>query len=828
MGAAEKLCDYKTVSSFIPLNELDVDKCNELAQKSALRQYKPGERIFKLQADNNHRFYLVAGTIEVIQNGKRTNMKAGSKAALTELSALENKHTLITSKTPTSILVVNNDLLDLLLNWDNKTGYEVDEINSDQDNDWAQAILQNQTLLQLSPNNIQAIMACIEPMQVKTGQVIINQGDDDHYYYIISKGKCRVTHKAKPKGKEKLLAELGEGDAFGEEALISETKRNATITMSENGLLLRLSREDFSQFLKSKMVKYVSVDQAQEYVKKGAQWIDVRSPEEHVKNGLGLNMPLTSARIMAQELKDSRPYLLYCNDASKSSAAAFLLRQQGLEVYVLNGGLQKNNILNNVQDREERNNNLYYLTPSAKSEQNENKEDLLREKISSLESEIKSLKNAAHNELDELNLAHTKAIESLHTTHKKELSNYSSLNKELKLQLKQQKSQIITLEKILAETEKEHKSLAKQIKESEKQHQTQSKLINDKELQVDTLNTTVSNLEDKLETEKTAHQKIKSELTNQLTSQENTINTLHSTQLDLEKQITQANEQTKELNHKLDNAKNDCEKLTNEKEIYTQKLTSQESIIQDLNEQLELHRQTMDDSSELNDNLKSQLESALEANNQKDETIKQQNDNILDLNEKQLAANKQAQQAHTDLEEKLGQIQSQLEQEQADKNCLISENNDLKTSLEMHETSLQEVTKQHQQEKDLLICDYENKLAEKISNDTESETLKQENAELSNRLNSLSQDKETAYTLIDELKERNQQQQEEIDRLNTTQAAIQKKLAKNKESHQKLSKLESTIQALQTELDQTRQRASLAEQTAELLEFQLNRQQESV
>jgi len=48
-------------------------------------------------------------------------------------------------------------------------------------------------------------------------------------------------------GTELTLATIGEGDAFGEEALLSEAKRNANIVMTTGGTLMRLSKEDFNE-----------------------------------------------------------------------------------------------------------------------------------------------------------------------------------------------------------------------------------------------------------------------------------------------------------------------------------------------------------------------------------------------------------------------------------------------------------------------------------------------------------------------------------------------------------------------------------------------------
>ena len=71
-----------------------------------------------------------------------------------------------------------------------------------------------------------------------------------------------------------LLAELKQGRAFGEDALISEAKRNATVTMKTDGRLLRLNKTDFIELLKAPLITQVDMEEAQQKVAEGAVWID--------------------------------------------------------------------------------------------------------------------------------------------------------------------------------------------------------------------------------------------------------------------------------------------------------------------------------------------------------------------------------------------------------------------------------------------------------------------------------------------------------------------------------------------------------------------------
>ena len=181
----------------------------------------------------------------------------------------------------------------------------------------------------------------MQEVPVKAGETIIRQGDDGDYYYIIKNGKCKVTRSSKT-NTELTLATLSNGDAFGEEALLSEAKRNANIIMLTDGVLMRLAKEDFNALLKEPMLSWVTRAEADILVAGGdAQWIDVRLESEHKNNGIpgSINIPLFMLRMKAESLDPAKQYILYCDTGRRSSAAAFLLSERGLRACCLKGGL---------------------------------------------------------------------------------------------------------------------------------------------------------------------------------------------------------------------------------------------------------------------------------------------------------------------------------------------------------------------------------------------------------------------------------------------------------------------------------------------------------
>jgi rhodanese-related sulfurtransferase len=202
-------------------------------------------------------------------------------------------------------------------------------------------LLQTNAFQRIPPANIQAIFQRLQRVPCKQAEVIIKQGDEGDYFYIIVQGKCAVTRET-PLSREGIkLAELNVGDTFGEEALIAEAKRNATVTMVSDGVLMRLNKQDFRELMNEPLLQWVTPEQAAKVIVRGGRWLDVRLPSEHQNLGIegAVNVPLYLIRLKLSTLDRSKPYIVYCDTGRRSSAAAFILVERGFEVYVLRGGL---------------------------------------------------------------------------------------------------------------------------------------------------------------------------------------------------------------------------------------------------------------------------------------------------------------------------------------------------------------------------------------------------------------------------------------------------------------------------------------------------------
>lgn len=195
----------------------------------------------------------------------------------------------------------------------------------------------------LARETIAEICAHMEMVPFSKGAQVIRQGDEGDYHYLLTEGAAQVTRCASATAKPVVLAELKPGASFGEEALISMAKRNATVTMTTDGQVLRLSKEHFNTLVKEPQLQWLFWPDAQALLAQGAKLIDVRPAEEFLRGSLpdAMSIPILDLRSRLKDLDKAAMHVCVCQNSRLSAAAAFLLKQNGFQAAVLRGGLQR-------------------------------------------------------------------------------------------------------------------------------------------------------------------------------------------------------------------------------------------------------------------------------------------------------------------------------------------------------------------------------------------------------------------------------------------------------------------------------------------------------
>ena len=339
MKATAKTIDNKLFKSFTPLSSLDDHTLEKLAQHATVQRVKSGNFLFERGDSKSQTLFLLEGEIELCSPVFPTQkISADSEAGRYPLAHSFPRQFTAVTVTDVRVLALPLDILEVI-QLDAAKGKRSSA--GAQTDAWKTQWLNSPMLRNLPDANKEALLAKMEEIRVQAGQVIIHQEEPADSYFVIKKGRCSVSRRPAPGARDVKLAELTEGQGFGEEALITNVARNASVTMLNDGTLLRLSKQDFIALLARPLLHHLPFQNAIELVEQGAVLIDVRAPEEFEIDGLigSLNMPLPVLRLKANRLHRDCTYIVYSNTGHFSSVAAFLLIQQGLKAYVLLGGL---------------------------------------------------------------------------------------------------------------------------------------------------------------------------------------------------------------------------------------------------------------------------------------------------------------------------------------------------------------------------------------------------------------------------------------------------------------------------------------------------------
>ncbi len=110
-------------------------------------------------------------------------------------------------------------------------------------------ILQRSSFFRFLPeDHYERLRALLREERFAFGDVIVKQGDEADALYVLTSGRARVVRDGNDGG-EMALASLRPGDEFGEQALLGDGTRNATVRCSTEVEVLRLDRKDFLPLL---------------------------------------------------------------------------------------------------------------------------------------------------------------------------------------------------------------------------------------------------------------------------------------------------------------------------------------------------------------------------------------------------------------------------------------------------------------------------------------------------------------------------------------------------------------------------------------------------
>ncbi|XP_067828447.1 cGMP-dependent protein kinase 2 isoform X1 [Heptranchias perlo] len=223
------------------LKKLEAQHVREMVECMYERTYRQTDLVIQEGEPGNHLYVLADGILEVMQNGKLLGqMRPGT--AFGELAILYNCKRTATVKAVTTswIWVLDRQVFQSIMM----------ETAQARNTKYFKFLSSVSLLKGLPEEKLSKIVDCLEIDYYDKGDYIIREGEQGNTFFIIAKGKVRVTQTREGDEDPQEIKRLGPGEYFGEKALISEDVRSANIIADDDDTqCLVIDRDVFNQMV---------------------------------------------------------------------------------------------------------------------------------------------------------------------------------------------------------------------------------------------------------------------------------------------------------------------------------------------------------------------------------------------------------------------------------------------------------------------------------------------------------------------------------------------------------------------------------------------------
>ena len=325
-----------------PFNQLSEDRLTEVLNVVRLIEMRPGELFQVRGGQDNDYLFVIEGRIDLISPGEIRSAIDSSVTSQRPLMLPQAPSAVtVLAREPAIVCHADRQVLDDIISWEAILN---DPADIDESVRERMEMVRNSLVFRRLPwEAVEAAFQRMKRVQAPAGKTVVREGEQGDAFYIITSGRAEVWQNDMITDEPRKIAEIGEGDAFGCEALISGKKRAETVTMLEDGMLLTLGKEDFDWLISKQMIKSVNAKVARTMMETGYQFIDVRYREEYEYNHIpgALLIPLFELRKNVPQLDRNQRYIIYCQSGSRSSVAALRMTQAGFDVQTLEGGIRE-------------------------------------------------------------------------------------------------------------------------------------------------------------------------------------------------------------------------------------------------------------------------------------------------------------------------------------------------------------------------------------------------------------------------------------------------------------------------------------------------------
>jgi CRP-like cAMP-binding protein/Fe-S-cluster-containing hydrogenase component 2 len=247
----------------------------------ALREFAPGEQITTEGNFGNSFFILTRGTVSVTLGPEARRLATLNQGSffgeMTLISGLP-RNASVTALEPCEVIEIPRRAFE---QWMKKPG----PFRQMMDQTYIERGLANhlRTIPDFADIDQRIVQELVKKVRLRIfskDEVIVREGDDADSFYLIRDGFVRVM-KAMAGGEQRTVAYLKDGSYFGESALLSAKRRNASIIAMGKVEVIQVMKEDFFALMKQdeKFAHHLAEEERRR--------VDEKSPAAHSSSPLG-------------------------------------------------------------------------------------------------------------------------------------------------------------------------------------------------------------------------------------------------------------------------------------------------------------------------------------------------------------------------------------------------------------------------------------------------------------------------------------------------------------------------------------------------------------
>lgn len=328
---------FKLSNLYFPFNKLSAERLQEIVNHIRVIELQQDE-ILQIKGSYSQDFlYLMEGQIDVVCEGSiQTIVEPAQTQRYPVLLPSDHKSCNIIAKADSIICHANRDILDTIIAWDH-IGRESKQFVKYID------LIRNTLVFRSIPMEyIENAFSRMQHKLFRKGDVINNHREGCDAYYLILSGRAEVQRFNNQTRENHRITELGIGDTFGDEALVSGKNLTETVIMLEDSEILVLGKQDHQELIQRPLVRTVQAKIAQTMLDNGYKLLDVRFDEEFSEHRIpGAQLiPLAELTHRMNELDKDQPYIIYCHSGPRSAIAAMILVKNKIDALSLEGGIR--------------------------------------------------------------------------------------------------------------------------------------------------------------------------------------------------------------------------------------------------------------------------------------------------------------------------------------------------------------------------------------------------------------------------------------------------------------------------------------------------------